>query len=196
MDSQASTPEGTASTTLEDDAGPVRAPANVSTRLEGALERSVGIDSMPRADDREQQIIVRSLAVGFSAFRWVCLAVALVLLASGLLFASLLLMVAADLPRLMATRYARRRGVDLHWQSGLARNAARPSALVAALAYVAVAGGIIAFDGAVGHPLIPWSWSFEFQSFDVFLIIPFIGCAIGAFIGWRVRRRRYLASLE
>lgn len=166
------------------------------SRIDDTLERSAGIDHMPLSDEREQQVIVRALAVGYSAFRWIALAVGLVLLASGLLFAAVLIMVTADIPRLIATSYARRRGVDLQSQSGLARNAARPIELIASLLYIGVVAGLIAFNAAFGHPLIPWSWRFEFESFDVFLIIPFVGAAIGAFFGWRLRRRRYLASLK
>ncbi len=142
------------------------------SRIDDTLERSAGIDHMPLSDEREQQVIVRALAVGYSAFRWIALAVALVLLASGLLFAAVLIMVTADIPRLIATGYARRRGVELQSQSGLARNAARPIELIATLLYIGVVAGLIAFNAAFGHPLIPWSWRFEFESFDAFLIIP------------------------
>lgn len=166
------------------------------TRLDETLERSAGIDSMPLSDEREQQIIVRALAVGYSAFRWIALAVGLVLLASGLLFAAVLIMVTADLPRIIAASYARRRGVDLHSQSGLARNAAELRELIASLLYIAVVAGLIAFNAVFGHPLIPWSWSFEFESFDIYLIIPFAGAAIGALVGWRRRRRQYQQSVE
>lgn len=166
------------------------------TRIDETLERSAGIDSMPLSDEREQQIIVRALAVGYSAFRWTALAVGLVLLASGLLFAAVLVIVTADIPRFIAKSYARRRGVDLYSQSGLARNAARPRDLIASLLYIAVVTGLIAFNAEFGRPLIPWSWRFEFDSFDVYLIIPIAGAAIGAFIGWRRHRRQYQQSVE
>lgn len=166
------------------------------TRLEKSLERSAGIDEMPLADDCEREVILRALGIGYSAGKKMGWAIAFVLLASGLWWAGILVFIGLSIPGILANRYARRRGVDLFWQSGIARNELSMIGLFGDLAMFTLIVGLIAVHAVLGHPLIPWGWAAPFPGFDETLIWILGGLLVGSCCGWYFRRRRLKAKLS
>ncbi|MDN5585684.1 MAG: hypothetical protein L0G69_03885 [Brevibacterium sp.] len=170
-----------------------RASADTESRSQrgSVLEKWAGIDAMPHADKHEQQVIIRALAIAFPFTRAVSLTIALVLIASGMWWAAILVIIGMGLPELAAKFYANGRGIDLFWQSGRARNETRVIDLILSLAYMAIVTGLVAFQSSTGHPLITWTWRNDFHDFG-FMIGPIVtGLVIGTVIGWFLRRRRY-----
>lgn len=172
------------------------APAGLDAHIGSALERSAGIDSMPLADAREQQVILRALAIAYSVTQGTAVLVALLLAASGLWWAAIALAVAVLVPSAVAKRYARRRGVDLYWQSGMARNETSMKGLFLSVLIVVAVYGLIAFDSVQGHPALPWSWHIDFSSSNGLTVSLLIGVLVGTTIGWLLRRRKYRSRLE
>jgi hypothetical protein len=166
------------------------------TRLEKTFERLAGIDEMPLADDHEQQVIIRALAVGYSAAKMMAWVLAFVFFASGMWWAGLLVLVGVAVPGIAANRYARRRGVDLFWQSGLARNELSARGLISEFLMFALLVGLIALPAALGHPLIPSGWATFFPEFDDTLIWIYGGAVVGGFCGWYFRRRKLKRKLR
>lgn len=166
------------------------------TRLEKTLERSAGIDEMPLADDHEQQVIVRSLAVGYSVAKMMAWVLAFVFLASGMWWVGILVFFGMTLPGIVANRYARRRGVDLFWQSGLARNELSLMGLFGEIVMFVLLVGLIALPAALGHPLIPSGWATFFPKFDDTLIWIFGGLIVGTCCSWIGRRRKLKKKLR
>lgn len=178
-----------------DSAGENREHQNQSSlraRIDSALERSSGIDATEQADEREKLVIIRAMAVGFSVFRWVCLGVALVFIASGMWFAAFLVMAVTDLPRWAAMFYARNRGVDFLQQSGIRRYNTTVRSIVVGLICIALVIGFVIYHSVTGHPLIDWSW--RTPNFDGELTSSIaIGLGVGAVVAlllW-IRRRRH-----
>ncbi|MCI4010585.1 hypothetical protein [Brevibacterium sp. ZH18] len=100
------------------------------------------------------------------------------------------------LPGAVARRYARKRGVDLYWQSDVARKETSVLGLVLDVLIIVAISGLIAFDATFGHPLLMWSWHVDFSNSDGTAVSIFVGALIGGTIGWVLRRRRYRAKLE
>ncbi|MDN6371516.1 MAG: hypothetical protein L0K12_01095, partial [Brevibacterium aurantiacum] len=67
------------------------APTGLSARIDTAFEHSAGIDSMPLADVRERQVILRAIAIAYSLTQCTGLIAGLLLAASGLWWAALAL---------------------------------------------------------------------------------------------------------
>lgn len=155
------------------------------------LDRLAGIDTPSFSSEREERVVLRALAVGFSLTQSTGLIAAFVLAASGLWFAGILVAVAVQMPRVIASGYARRRGVDLFWQSGQARNETSARSLLIGLVTMMIIAGLIAFNAHTGHPLLTWTWRVEFTDFDAVIFSPIVGAAIGIAIGWVFRRRKY-----
>lgn len=166
------------------------------TRLEKSLERSAGIDEMPLADDHEQQVIVRALAVGYSVAKIMAWVLAFVFIASGMWWVGILVVLGMALPGIVANRYARRRGVDLYWQSGLARNELSVAGLFGEIVMFVLLVGLIALPAALGHPLIPSGWATFIPKFDDTLIWIFGGVIVGSCCSWIGRRRKLKKKLR
>lgn len=166
------------------------------TRLERTFERSAGIDDMPLADGHEQQVIIRALAVGYSAAKMMAWVLAFVFLASGMWWVGILVFFGMALPGIVANRYARRRGVDLFWQSGLARNELSVAGLFGDIVMFALLVGLIALPAALGHPLIPSGWATFIPTFDDTLIWIYGGAIVGICCGWIGRRRKLKKKLR
>ncbi|MGC2940835.1 MULTISPECIES: hypothetical protein [unclassified Brevibacterium] len=166
------------------------------TRLEKVLERSAGIDEMPLADDHEQQVIIRALAVGYSVAKMMAWVLAFIFLASGLWWAGIVVYLAMTIPGIVANHYARRRGVDLFWQSGLARNELSVAGLFGEIIMFTLLVGLIALPAALGHPLIPSGWATVFPKFDETLIWVFGGLIVGSCFSWICRRRKLKRKLR
>ncbi|GAA1643315.1 MULTISPECIES: hypothetical protein [Brevibacterium] len=168
----------------------------LAAHLDSGLERVSGISDMPEADERERDVIFRSLAIGFTVFRWTSVAIALLFLASGLWWATVVVLASADLPFWVARFHARRRGVNLYRQSGLARREWTTRSTLMMLGVFAVMLGLIAFQSTVGHPLLPWSWSVGAPTELESSAPPIVGAAVGLIIGWSLRRKRSRAALK
>lgn len=166
------------------------------SRFEKALERSAGIDEMPLADSHEQQVIIRALAVGYSVAKMMAWVLAFVFLASALWWAGILVLVGLAVPGIVANRYARRRGVDLFWQSGLARKELSVMGLLGEFLIFALLVGLIALPSALGHPLIPPGWATSFPKFDDTLIWIYGGVIVGGSCDWYFRRRKLKRKLR
>lgn len=172
------------------------APKGMSARIDTAFEHSAGIDSMPLADARERQVILRAMAIAYSAFQGTALLVGLLLSASGLWWAAIALGLVVAIPDMVAKLYARKRGVDLYWQSGIARKETSVLGLVLSTLVIMAVAGLIAFNELYGHPLLTWSWHIDFSNSEGIAISIFVGAFIGGTIGWIFRRRRYRAKLK
>lgn len=168
----------------------------MSARIDTAFEHSAGIDSMPLADARERQVILRAMAIAYSAFQGTALLVGLLLSASGLWWAAIALGLVVAIPDMVAKLYARKRGVDLYWQSGIARKETSVLGLVLSTLVIMAVAGLIAFNELYGHPLLTWSWHIDFSNSEGIAISIFVGAFIGGTIGWIFRRRRYRAKLK
>ncbi|MDN5711169.1 MAG: hypothetical protein L0G83_02385 [Brevibacterium aurantiacum] len=172
------------------------APTGMSARIDTAFEHSAGIDSMPLADARERQVILRAIAIAYSLTQCTGLIAGLLLAASGLWWAALALALAVLIPDLIARRYARKRGVDLYWQSGAARNETSVRGLILSTLLIMGVGGLLTFNATYGHPLLTWSWHVNFPASAGTAVTMFVGALCGGTIGWFLRRRRYRAKLE
>lgn len=166
------------------------------TQFEKTLERSAGIDEMPLADDHEREVILRALAIGYSIGKKMAWVVALILLASGLWWAGILIFIALSIPGIVASRYSRRHGADLFWQSGIARNDLSMKGLASELLIFTLIVGLIAVHAALGHPLISWGWATPIPRFDETLIWILGGVLVGAVTGWYFRRRKLKSKLS
>lgn len=172
------------------------APKGLNADIDSALEQCAGIQSTPLADARERQVILRAMAIAYSVSRCTALLAALLLSASGLWWAAIAVALAVVIPGMVAKRYARKRGVDLYWQSGVARNETSVLGLALGTLVIMAVSGLIAFDAIYGHPLLAWSWHVDFSNSDGSAISIFVGAFIGGTIGWILRRRRYRAKLQ
>lgn len=159
------------------------APSGLNARIDSALERSAGINSMPLSDPRERQVILRALAIAYSITQGTAVLLALLLAASGLWWAAIALALAVLVPGFAAKHYARKRGVDLYWQSGMARNETSVKGLVLGILIVITVYGLIAFDTAQGRPVLPWSWYIGHSSSAGFTVSLLIGALVGAAAG-------------
>lgn len=173
-----------------------RTPNGLSARIDAAFEHSAGIDSMPLCDARERQVILRAMAIAYSVSKKTAVLVALLLSASGLWWAAIAVALVVLLPGAVARRYARKRGVDLYWQSGIVRNETSVKGLVLDILIIVAVSSLIAFDATYGHPLLTWSWHVDLSNSDGTAVSIFVGALIGGTIGWVLRRRRYRAKLE
>ncbi|MDN5806889.1 MAG: hypothetical protein L0I80_02000 [Brevibacterium sp.] len=172
------------------------APKGTSARIDTAFEHSAGIDSMPLADARERQVILRAMAIAYSASQRTALLAGLLLSASGLWWAAIALGLVVAIPDMVAKLYARKRGVDLYWQSGIARKETSVLGLVLSTLVIIAVVGLIAFNAFYGHPLLTWSWHIDFANSEGTAISIFVGAFIGGTTGWILRRRRYRAKLQ
>ena len=172
------------------------ASSGLNARIDSALERSAGIDSMPLSDSRERQVVLRAVAIAYSVTQGTAVLLALLLAASGLWWAAIALALAVLVPGVVAKHYARKRGVDLYWQSGMARNETSLKGLGLGSLIVIAVYGLIAFNSAHGHPLLPWSWRMEHSSSAGFTASLLIGALAGTAVGWLLRRRKYRSKLE
>lgn len=173
-----------------------RTPSGLSARIDSAFEHSAGIDSMPLCDARERQVILRAMAIAYSVSQGTAVLVALLLSASGLWWAAIAVALVVLLPGAVAKCYARKRGVDLYWQSGNVRNETSVKGLVLGSVVVIAVYGLIAFDGAHGHPLLPWTWRIEYSNANGAVLAIVIGALVGGTIGWLLRRRQYRSKLK
>lgn len=103
---------------------------------------------------------------------------------------------AVVIPGMVAKRCARKRGVDLYWQSGVVRNETSVLGLALGTLIIMAISGLITFDAIYSHPLLTWSWHVDFSSADGSAISISVGAFIGGTIGWILRRRRYRAPLQ
>lgn len=168
---------------------------NVETEYRTELDN--GIDA--RTDDGaglnadERRIISDAVARGSTVTRWIAMITGLLFIASGLWWAGILVIVVTtfDLPRVAAQSYARKRGVQLTVPSATEVEKTSLTGLLIGVVFLPAVCGLVLAERALGHPLLPWSWTTPLgDDPDPYIILPLAVCSLGITIAWLVRLRR------
>ncbi|MGR6091851.1 hypothetical protein ACU4IU_14910 [Brevibacterium sp. CSND-B09] len=155
----------------------------------------VEIDSDAEMSSRteERRIIGDAIARGGQVTRWTAAIIALLLIASGLWWAGMLVMVATtfDLPRRAVQGYARKRGIELDVPSIDETEKTSWSGLLIGVVFFPALCGLIVAEAKLGHPLLPWSWRTPlYDSEDLYMVMPMAFAGLAITVSWFIRRRR------
>lgn len=162
-------------------------PTEVENGLGTEAEASAGIEV------DESRIIEDAIARGSTVTRWISMVTGLLLIASGLWWAGILVVVVTtfDLPRLATQQYARKRGVELSVPSAQTVEKTSLTGLLVAAVFLPAVCGLIVAEMALGHPLLPWSWRTPLtEDPDPFIVLPLAIVALVIIISWFVRRQK------
>lgn len=179
-------------------AAPAEAGSEGGPELEAQTGAGAGAGSTVRTEPvtgaEERRVIGDAIARGHQVTRWTAMIIGLLLIASGLWWAGILVIVVTtfDLPRIATQHYARKRGAKLDVPSVDQAEKTSLSGLLIAVVFFPALCGLIVVETKLGHPLLPWSWKTpQYQEDDLYMIMPFAFLSLILTIDWFVRRRKY-----
>lgn len=171
------------------------AAAEHPTDAEPAVETEVNaIGTTSETDDAtdERRIIGDAVALGFLVGRAMVAVVGLLLIASGLWLAGLLLIFVTnlDLPRAAARRHLRKHRAELEIPSLKEFEATTLSGLLSGAGLIIAVCALAITQALLGHPILNWSWRAFTDGVDLFILVPLVGFALFIIINWFIRWRK------
>ncbi|SDS39432.1 hypothetical protein SAMN04489752_1621 [Brevibacterium siliguriense] len=163
-----------------------------AARVDNAVEDDVDMTGAG-VDSEERRTIGDAIARGHQVTMWTAAVIALLLIASGLWWAGILVLIVTtfDLPRHATQRYARKRGIELEVPSVEETEKTSRSGLIFGVVFFPALCGLIVAEAKLGHPLLPWSWRTPlYDSDDLYMITPIAVAGLVVTVTWFIRRRR------
>ncbi|WP_166972872.1 hypothetical protein [Brevibacterium atlanticum] len=174
---------------------------SVDTEFEPPIEAENGLaagadagacaDGGAGIDADERRIVGDAIARGSTVTRWIAMITGVLFIASGLWWAGIIVIVVTtfDLPRVAVQSYARKRGVQLNVPSAAEVERTSLTGLLIGVVFLPVVCGLAGAEMALGHPLLPWSWTTPMgDDPDPYVILPLAVGALAITVIWFVRR--------
>ncbi|TNM54450.1 hypothetical protein [Brevibacterium sediminis] len=171
------------------------AAAEHPTDAESSAETEVNATGTTNETDDaadERRIIGDAVALGFLVGRAMAAVVGMLLIASGLWFAGLLLIFVTnlDLPRAAAQRHLRKHRAELEIPSLKEFEATTLSGMLSGAGLIIAVCALAITQALLGHPILNWSWRAFTDGVDLFILVPLVGFALFIIINWFIRWRK------
>lgn len=146
----------------------------------------------------ERRIIGDAVAYGFLVGRGTAAAVGLLLIASGLWFAGILVIFVTnlDLPRAATQHHLRKHRSDVEIPSVKEVEATTLSGLLTGAGIIFAVCAMAIAQALLGHPILNWSWRAFTDGVDLIILVPLLGVALFITISWIVRWRKCKRKLR
>ncbi|WP_423059062.1 hypothetical protein [Brevibacterium linens] len=166
----------------------------MNSGTENESEAAAGVDSEVEVDGEaeassrtdERRIIGDAIARGGQVTLWIAAPVGLLLIASGLWWAGLLIIFVTnlDLTRVAARRYLRAHGIKLKIPSAQDAEVTTLSGLLTGVGLIAAICALAIAQYQLGHPILSWSWRAFTDGIDLVALVPLVGLGLFITIRW------------